>query len=141
VQYVAASGTRKTPEARILRGGHELRWAVAIPPDVRADAEIALAAFCQQNSSEAVADQSRYEFEILENHALLVERRAGFLSHLEWTTVPVAKFRYSPAKLVWSLYWPDTNERWHRLSSAKAAKDIRTLLDAVKSDTSGVFWE
>jgi hypothetical protein len=114
---------------------------VAIPPDVRADAEIALAEFCKQNSSEAVADQSRYEFEILENHALLVERRAGFLSHLEWTTVPVAKFRYSPAKLVWSLYWPDTNERWHRLSNSKAAKDIRTLLAAVKSDTSGVFWE
>ena len=114
---------------------------MAIPPDVRADAEIALSEFCKENSSEAVADQSRYEFEILENHALLVERRAGFLSHLEWTTVPVAKFRYSPAKLVWSLYWPDTNERWHRLSNSKAAKDIRTLLQAVKSDTSGVFWE
>lgn len=114
---------------------------MAIPPDVRTDAETALAEFCQQNSSEAVSDQSRYEYEILENHALLVERRAGFLSHLEWTSKPVAKFRYSPAKLVWSLYWPDTNQRWHRLGSSKAAKDIRTLLQAVKSDTSGVFWE
>ena len=114
---------------------------MAIPPDVRTDAETALAEFCRQNSSEAVSDQSRYEFEIEENHALLIERRAGFLSHLEWSSKPVAKFRYSPAKLVWSLYWPDTNQRWHRLSSSKAARDIRTLLQTVKSDTSGVFWE
>ena len=70
----------------------------------------------------------------------LIERRPSFLNHLEWTSVPKAKFRYSPAKGVWSLYWPDTNQRWHRLSSAKTAKDIRVLLKAVATDTSGVFW-
>jgi len=113
---------------------------VAIPPEVRSDAELALGEFCDENSSKAVADQSRYEFEILENHAILIERRPAFLSHMEWTSLPKAKFRYSPAKEVWSLYWPDTNQRWHRLSSAKTAKDIRVLLKAVATDTSGVFW-
>lgn len=114
---------------------------MAIPPEVRSDAEIALTEFCsQQNSSEAVADQSRCEFEIFENHVHLVERRPSFLNHLEWTSVPKAKFRYSPAKGVWSLYWPDTDQRWHRLSSEKTAKDIRVLLKAVATDTSGVFW-
>jgi hypothetical protein len=114
---------------------------VAIPPEVRTDAETALTEFChQQNSSAEVADQSRCEFEILENHVLLIERRPSFLNHLEWTSVPKAKFRYSPAKDVWSLYWPDTDQRWHRLSSAKTAKDIRVLLKAVATDTSGVFW-
>jgi Protein of unknown function (DUF3024) len=113
---------------------------VAIPPEVRADAEIAFADFCRQQSSAAVADQQRYEYELSDNAALLIGRRPAFLSHLEWTSVPVAKFRYSPARHVWSLYWPDTNERWHRLSSVKAAGDIRVLLKAVASDTSGVFW-
>jgi Protein of unknown function (DUF3024) len=114
---------------------------VAIPSEVRTDAEIALTEFCsQQNSSAEVADQSRCEFEILENHVLLIERRPSFLNHLEWTSLPKAKFRFSPAKNVWSLYWPDTDQRWHRLSSAKTAKDIRVLLKAVATDTSGVFW-
>jgi len=113
---------------------------VAIPPDVRADAETALADFCRQQSSVAVADQQRYEYEFAENFALLIARSPAFLSHLDWTSKPVAKFRYSPAKHVWSLYWPDTNERWHRLSSVPTAADIRTLLKAVASDTSGVFW-
>ncbi len=113
---------------------------MAIPTDVHADAEAALADFCQQQSSVAVADQQRYEFEIADNVALLIGRRPAFLSHMDWTSVPVAKFRYSPAKQNWSLYWPDTNERWHRLTSVKAASDIRVLLKAVASDTSGVFW-
>ena len=114
---------------------------MAIPPEVRSDVETALGEFCsQQNSSAEVADQSRCEFEIHENHVLLIERRPSFLNHLEWTSVPKAKFRYSPAKDVWSLYWPDTDQRWHRLSSAKTAKDIRVLLKAVATDTSGVFW-
>lgn len=113
---------------------------MAIPPEVRSDAGVALQEFCDENSSKDVADQSRYEFEILENHAILIERHPAFLSHMEWTSLPKAKFRYSPAKEVWSLYWPDTNERWHRLSSAKTAKDIRVLLKAVATDTSGVFW-
>jgi hypothetical protein len=113
---------------------------VAIPPEVRADAEDALKEFCSQSSSADVAESSRLEYDIAENHVVLIERRPSFLNHLEWTSVPKAKFRYSPAKGVWSLYWPDTNQRWHRLSSAKTAKDIRVLLKAVATDTSGVFW-
>ena len=102
---------------------------MAIPPEVRADAETALKEFCAQSSSADVAESSRLEFEIAENHVVLIERRPSFLNHLEWTSVPKAKFRYSPAKGVWSLYWPDTNQRWHRLSSAKTDKDIRVLLN------------
>ena len=124
-----------------FRGPRQVKIrAVAIPPEVRADAEAALTEFCAQSSSADVAESSRLEFEIAENHATLIERRPSFLNHLEWTSVPKAKFRYSPAKRVWSLYWPDTNQRWHRLSSAKTAKDIRVLLKAVATDTSGVFW-
>jgi hypothetical protein len=113
---------------------------VAIPDDVRENAAAALAEFCAKSSSADVADQSRLEFEIHENQAVLIERRPSFLNHLQWTALPKAKFRYSPAKGVWSLYWPDTDQRWHRLSSAKTAKDIRVLLNAVSTDTSGVFW-
>lgn len=113
---------------------------MAIPQEVRADVETALQEFCAQSSSADVAETSRLEYEIAENHVVLIERRPSFLNHLEWTSLPKAKFRYSPAKEVWSLYWPDTNQRWHRLSSAKTDKDIRVLLKAVATDTSGVFW-
>lgn len=111
-----------------------------MPEAVRTDAAAALAEFCREHSSASVADQLRYEYEVGDNSALLIEKRPSFMDASAWTSLPVAKFRYSPAKHLWTLYWSNSNERWHRVSSVKAAADIRTLLKAVIADPSGVFW-
>jgi hypothetical protein len=113
---------------------------MAMPEDARADAAAALEEFCRQHSTASVADQLRYDYEVADRSALLIEKRPSFLDASSWTSQPVAKFRYSEAKKVWTLYWGDSNGRWHRVSSAKAAADIRKLLDAVIADPSGVFW-
>ena len=111
-----------------------------IPSDVRADAEEALTAFCRLHSSAVVSDQLRYTFEFEANAVLLQAQRPGFMNPDEWTTVPVAKLRYSEARRTWSLYWSDANGRWHRLSSVPMANNIRILLQAIEADVSGVFW-
>ena len=113
---------------------------MAIPVDVRSAAEAALAEFCRSHSSEAVADQLRYEYSLSANSALLIEQRPSFLNAAEWTSRPVAKFRYSEAKGVWTLYWSDRNDKWHRVSSAPAAPKIEALLAQIIADPSGVFW-
>jgi len=112
---------------------------VAIPPEVRADAEIALAQFCREHTTEDTSAQLRYEYGFETNSALLIERRPGFLNPADWGSKPLAKFRYSAAKGVWSLSWSD-GDKWHRVSGVKPAADIRVLLKAVLSDGSGVFW-
>lgn len=109
---------------------------MAIPVTVRDAAEIALAEFCRSHSSAEL----RYEYEFSENAAFLKQKRPSFMNAAEWTTVPTAKFRYSEAKSIWTLYWPDTNERWRRVSSAPAAAKIDALLAAIIADPSGVFW-
>lgn len=113
---------------------------MAIPAEVRAAAEVALAEFCRQHSSGAVADQLRYEYAFVASAALLIEKRPSFMNAAEWTSVPVAKFRYSAGKGVWTLYWSDRTDKWHRVSSAPAATTIETLLAQVLADPSGVFW-
>lgn len=113
---------------------------MAIPVDVRAAAEAALAEFCRSHSSVDVADQLRYDYEFSANAALLIEKRPSFMNKSEWTSQPVAKFRYSLGKGVWTLYWADSNERWRRVSSAPAAANIDALLRAIVADPSGVFW-
>ncbi len=127
--------------ARQLRNGEsgKLRYQMAIPTEVRADAEAALAAFCEEHSSSS-PDQVRYGYEFEPSAALLLQQRRGFMRPDEWIPQPMAKFRYSQARNEWSLYWRDSNERWQRVSNVKAAKDIRTLLAAVVSDALGVFW-
>jgi hypothetical protein len=113
---------------------------VAIPTEIRTDAEAALGEFCSRHSSAEVADRLRYTYEIVANAALLIEQKPSFMNPADWASKPVAKFRYSEARNVWSLYWGDSNDRWHRLSNVKPEKDIRKLLKTVIDDPLGVFW-
>lgn len=113
---------------------------MAIPPDIRADAEAALTAFCAQHSSAAGADRQRYTYGLEPSSAVLIEQRPSFMKPSEWTSKPIAKFRYSEARNVWSLYWVDANERWHRVSNVKTEKSIQKLLEVVLADPLGVFW-
>lgn len=113
---------------------------MALPPDVRIAAETALGRFCEEHSSPAGTDQPRYAYEIETNSVLLIEQRPSFMKPEELTSKQIAKFRYSQARDTWTLYWADANERWHRVSSVPAAKDIQVLLQAVLTDSSGVFW-
>ena len=113
---------------------------MAISPEARADAEVALAEFCEKHSSAPGADRLRYIYQFETNAAVLLEQRPGFMNAEEWVSKPMAKLRYSEARDTWSLYWSDTSERWHRVSNVKAEKDIRVLLQVVVTDPLGVFW-
>ena len=113
---------------------------MAIPADIRVQAETILAEFCATHSSAPGADPLRYAYAIESNAAVLLEQRPGFLNPDDWVSRPIAKFRYSEARNNWSLYWSDTSGKWHRVSDAKAESDIREVLKVVISDPSGVFW-
>lgn len=113
---------------------------MAISSTVRSDAEAALEEFCRKHSAAPGADRLRYVYEVQPNAVLLLEERPGFMNPQEWVSAPMAKFRYSEARNEWSLYWCDANDRWHRVSNVKSAKDIRVLIDVVVSDPLGVFW-
>ncbi len=136
---------RRTPHSdaeldeRIRQSVHYTA-AMAIPPDVLAEAETALTAFCAQHSSAAGGDLQRFAYEIESSSALLNQQRPGFMAPDTWSSKPIAKFRYSQARHNWSLYWADSSERWHRVANVPAAKDIQVLLAAVLADPLGVFW-
>ena len=111
---------------------------MSIPNEIRTNAESALSAFCESHSTDVA--QQRYTYEVGANAALLIEQRPSFMNAAEWTSRPIAKFRYSEARDRWSLYWTDANEKWHRVTNVEGAKDLRTLLDVVVKDPLGVFW-
>ena len=113
---------------------------MAIPSEVRVQAEAALAEFCATHSSAPGEDRLRYAYEVEASAALLLVQRPGFMNQEEWLSTPIAKFRYSEARDEWSLYWRDAYKKWQRVSNVKAAKDVRVLLQAVVTDPRGVFW-
>lgn len=113
---------------------------MAIPPDVRAEAESALTEFSNAHSSVAGADRLRYIYQFETNAVILLEQRPSFMNAAEWSSKRIAKFRYSEARNNWSLYWSDSDGRWHRVTDVEAAQNIRVLLQVVVSDPLGVFW-
>jgi hypothetical protein len=113
---------------------------VAIPIDVRGEAEAALEQFCSKHSSPDGADRLRYSYAFEANAMVLLVQRPAFLNEQDWVSSPVAKFRYSGARSEWSLYWRDSTHRWQRVSNVKAAKQVTVLLQAVLTDSTGVFW-
>ena len=41
----------------------------------------------------------------------------------------------------WALYWRNRNERWFRYPDVDPSKDIRSLLDEIDADPTGIFWD
>jgi hypothetical protein len=111
-----------------------------LPADVRAAAEIVLAEFCRSQSPRTLADRLRYEYAFVAHTALLIERRPHFMNPAEWTSLTVAKFRYTVSKGVWTLYWADRNEKWRRLLGVDASPSVDALIAEVIADPFRVFW-
>jgi hypothetical protein len=41
---------------------------------------------------------------------------------------------------LWSLYWPDRNDRFHLYDDVEPTPRISRLLDEVAADPTGIFW-
>jgi len=83
----------------------------------------------------------RLEFSIDGNAVTIVDRRPPWEPDMgdEWSSLDVAQLRFHPAKRVWTLWWPDSDERWHRFERAEAS-DVDGLLQVIDEDPTNIFW-
>lgn len=72
----------------------------------------------------------------------IVERRPPWREDYgpEWTEQGIARFRYVAKDKLWTLYWRDRNQRWHKYDLVPPSADILKLLDEVDRDPTGIFW-
>ena len=76
------------------------------------------------------------------NTITLVEERPPWSDQTaaDWTSSPIAQFRFQPTSQLWALYWPDRNTRWHLFAETPPTADIAQLAHALDLDTNGTFW-
>ena len=114
---------------------------MALPVLTQHIARTKLYAYCERKIPEKVRDQVRLELEFADNHITLIETRPHFRDPSQWTTLPVARFRYNAGAGTWALLSPVFNnkEAW-RLYPIQPSRDLDKLIAALDADANGVFW-
>jgi hypothetical protein len=68
------------------------------------------------------------------------ERPGARTSGPEWSSLPIARLRYSAANQAWTLYWRDRNLRFHADDLLAPSHRVEDLLAEIDRDPTGIFW-
>ncbi len=98
--------------------------------------------WCRGRVPEHVRDQVRVEVDVADRHLTIVECRPPWRADFgpEWTRRPIARMRYTKSARVWSLFWPDRNQRFHAYDLAAPTASLDDLLAEVDRDPTAIFW-
>ncbi|HEY5856391.1 MAG TPA: DUF3024 domain-containing protein [Aldersonia sp.] len=98
--------------------------------------------WCGARVPEHARHQVRLECEVARRQLTIVERRVPWRDDLgpEWTSLPIARLRYTETAKKWSLYWRDSNLRFHAYDRLPRSQHIENLLAEIDRDPTGIFW-
>jgi Protein of unknown function (DUF3024) len=98
--------------------------------------------WCAERVPDHARTQVRVDCEIAPRALTIVERRAPWQPDLapEWTSLPIARLRYTAANQTWTLYWRDRNSRFHHYDLLAPSARIDDLLAELERDPTGIFW-
>lgn len=113
---------------------------MALPEFTKRLVESKLSSYCDQRVPLHVRDQVKLAFKIRGDSVTLFEQRRAFREKSKWVDIPVAQFRFSPGRSLWTLFCADRNSKWHEYFPIKPARDIDVLLAEVDKDPTGIFW-
>lgn len=58
----------------------------------------------------------------------------------EWMRVPIARLTYSKQASEWTLYYADSNDKFHRYWDFESSPRVADLLDEIDADPTCIFW-
>jgi len=82
----------------------------------------------------------RYDIRIKGHSVFLFEYRPRWDNPDEWLALEVAKLRYFHSQNIWRLYWKRASGKWEFYEPKGEAKNLKTLVDAIKQDQFGCFF-
>jgi hypothetical protein len=98
--------------------------------------------WCAARVPERARHQVRVECEAEPRHLTIVERRAPWREDddLPWTTLPIARMRYTVADQTWRLLSRDRNLRFHAYDLLEPSRNVDDLLAEIDRDPICIFW-
>jgi chorismate mutase len=98
--------------------------------------------WCAARIPERVRDRLRVECDVATQYLTVVQCHPLWHGdpESEWVRSPVARFRFTKKSTTWSLYWRDSNSRFHRYDPLPPTSDIGALLTELEQDPTALFW-
>ena len=98
--------------------------------------------WCAARVPEHARRQVRVECELAPRHLTIIERRMPWREDAgpEWTSLPIARLRYTAADKSWTLYWRDRNLRFHIYDQLAPSRRVEDLLTEIDRDPTCIFW-
>jgi hypothetical protein len=97
--------------------------------------------WCDARVPERARHQVRLECDVAPRHLTIVERRAPWRQDgSEWTTLPIARLRYTATDRTWTLFSRDRNLRFHTYDLIKPSGTIDDILAEIDRDPINIFW-
>jgi hypothetical protein len=97
--------------------------------------------FCEKHSPSYLADQLRLELTSRGNSITIADcRPISPGAPGDWMRLSIAQLRYEPNRGLWTLYWADRNDRWHKYEDLEPTADIQAVLAEIDEDPTGIFF-
>ena len=98
--------------------------------------------WCAARIPERARHQVRLECEVTARHLTIVERRAPWREDFgpQWSSLPIARLRYTATTGTWTLYWRDRNLRFHTYDPIAPSPRIEDLLAEIDRNPGGIFF-
>jgi hypothetical protein len=95
---------------------------------------------CRRRSPWELVEQLRFVYRI-DGHAVSIyEERPPWRGSGAWTSHGVARFRFTRARGLWTLYWLRQDLKWHLYVPQPPSADLAALVAAVEADEYGAFF-
>lgn len=98
--------------------------------------------WCAARVPERARHQVHVECLAAPRHLTIVERRAPWRENLgpEWSSLPIARLRYTATDNTWTLNCRDRNLRFHRYDQMAPTSQVEDLLAELDRDPTCIFW-
>jgi hypothetical protein len=109
------------------------------PPELDVDR---VRRWCAEQVPEHQQDRIRVECEVAGRQLTIFECHPPWSesTHRDWSRIPVARLRYTKTTGLWSLYWCDSNSRFHEYRWFFEAARVEQLLAEIDRDPTNLFW-
>jgi Protein of unknown function (DUF3024) len=136
----AASSRRRTGDpARRPAGPRADRFFLPRPRDTGDVTRVRR--WCDARVPQRARHQVHLECDVAPGHLTIVERRAPWRDDgSDWTTLPIARLRYTAADQTWTLFSRDRNLRFPAYDPIKPSRNVEDILTEIHRDPIHIFW-